>query len=90
MRVAETDPLADTSGTDGSTSALSTARVSEWVPLRFSESGAASTAVAGGHAEHSGNVSGNLHGRTVDGTGTVNGEEVNIADAGSHVRVWRR
>jgi hypothetical protein len=39
----------------------------------FSESGAASTAVAGGHAEHSGNVSGNLHGRTVNGTGTVDG-----------------
>ncbi len=39
----------------------------------FSESGAASTAVAGGHADHSSNVSGSVQGRSVNGTGTVNG-----------------
>jgi curli biogenesis system outer membrane secretion channel CsgG len=39
----------------------------------FSESGAASTAVAGGHAEHSSDVSGSLHGSSVNGTGTVTG-----------------
>jgi hypothetical protein len=39
----------------------------------FSESGSASTAVAGGHAEHSSNVSGSVHGRSAGGAGTVDG-----------------